>query len=214
MKRGEWQGRSVRGWGWVLLAVVVLAVVSATTNLTAHSAQSWEVARLILSRIVHSGTVWAGLLVLAGWLVKRPREAAPAGVLAGWAALAVHYGFGQAIGVYTSEIWAANLDWFAVTAVAGVPLGVLGAAAHRGDDLGVLARLVVPVGALAEPLVRGMFTPSGAMGWPWQTATPVAGGLLAVAGAVGIVLALARGRTDALAAPQPIPGVVSAGNAR
>lgn len=197
MKRGEWEDRAVCGWGWVFLAVVLLAVASTVANLTtpaqlAGEANEWLTARLILSKLVNSGTAWAGLLVLAGWLVRHPREAAAAAVLSGWGALALHYGLGQILGIYTAEIWAENLNWFAVTAIAGVLLGLVGSAAHRVDDLGVAARLVVPLGALLEPFVRGMLWPAETTPWPGQVSSLVCGGLLIVAGAIGVVLALLR----------------------
>lgn len=86
-------------------AALALAVISMLSNINtaaqmAGDADVLRAARLTVSRLVNSGVVWAGLMVLAGWLVKPPRQAAAAGVAAGLASLAAHHAMGQAIGMF------------------------------------------------------------------------------------------------------------------
>ena len=179
---------------------LALAVVSMLSNINtaaqiAGDADGLRMTRLTASQLVNSGVAWAGLMVLAGWLVKYPRQAAAAGVAAGLFSLAAHYAMGQAAGIYTGEIWELNLNWFLMATVAGAPLGLVGAAAHRADDVGLLARLMVPLGALAEPLVMGMFVRPAAMPWQDRFAGPVAGLLLTTAGALALVWLVVRERS-------------------
>lgn len=178
-----------------MTAALLIAVISMLTNITTTAqlegdANTLLATRLTLSKLANTGTVWAGLLILAGWLVKRPAQAAVAGILSGLLSLAAHYALGRAAGIYTAQIWDANLNWFLMTAVVGAPLGLIGAAAHRADDLGFLARLSVPLGAILEPWVRGMFTHSDITPWPGQVSSIVCGALLIVGGLSAAVMAV------------------------
>ncbi|MBF5082627.1 hypothetical protein [Quadrisphaera sp. INWT6] len=132
-----------RGWGAALRAAVALGLASLTPDAST-------------SAVLGSGTAWAGLLVLAGWLLRRPGRAAAAGVVVGLTAVAVHDGAGQLVGAFGASAWVDDRWWFAAAALAGGPLGLLGAAAHRPDRRGLLARLTVPAGAVLEPLVVGV----------------------------------------------------------
>ncbi|XVX20162.1 hypothetical protein ACQP1U_18085 [Actinomycetota bacterium] len=145
-------------WGRVIVWALVLAVVSLLSNITSVAQLSGEAngllaVRFYVSKLVNAGAVWAGLMVLAGWLVRRPAQAALAGVLSGELALVAHYGIGQVTGIYESGIWASNFYWFIAPLLFGVPLGLIGAAARRLDVWGLLAGLVVPLGAVLEPWV-------------------------------------------------------------
>lgn len=170
---------TLRRWGLALLAAAVLGLVALAPGPT-------------VSGVANSGSVWAGLLVLGGWLVRRPVQAAAAGVVVGLTALVVHDGVGQLLGLFDAGPWAGDRSWFVVAGVAGGPLGLLGAAGRRSDRWGLLARLAVPVGAVLEPLLLGSPASSGAV--------------LVVAGAVGGVTVLRRASTIARRGPRRAAG--------
>ncbi|MDO5501499.1 MAG: hypothetical protein Q4F67_17660, partial [Propionibacteriaceae bacterium] len=156
------------GWIHVFWVASVIGVVALVSNITTETqltgqADTWLTVRFTLSKLVNAGTVWGGLLILAGWLVRRPLAAALAGIAAGEVALAVHYALGQVFAVYGygAHMWAANWPWFVIALVLGAPLGLLGATARRRDGWGLAARLVVPVGAIVEPFVTSKFARVG-----------------------------------------------------
>ncbi|MCZ7437605.1 hypothetical protein O7598_14460 [Micromonospora sp. WMMC241] len=188
-----------RGWGLVVVAASVLALVSLASNVTTAGqlegrADTLLASRLTLSQLVNAGTAWAGLAVLSGWLVRRPAPAAAAGVVALLTACVVHYGVGAAFGMFDRGDWAANLFWLAAAVVVGGPLGLVGAIAHRADPWGLAARLVVPLGAMLEPFVVGRFTTPAILPWPNRVADVVSGLVLMVAGVVGCARILVAGR--------------------
>ncbi|MEV4096637.1 hypothetical protein [Streptosporangium saharense] len=118
----------------------------------------------IVSVMIDSGWAWAGAAVAMGWLVartgvNRPEEnragalaqGAAAGVVALLAATAA-YGFADTVqsgGPYLPE----QPIWWVASVVLGAPLGAVGACAVRPGTTGLLARLVVPVGAAVQMAV-------------------------------------------------------------
>jgi hypothetical protein len=187
-----------KGWWLVLAATVALALLSLASDVTTSAQLSGDAdglltARWTVSKLLNAGVAWAGLPVLAGWLVRRPGPAAAAGVAAAVGALVVHYAVGTALGVFGPDIWTSNLSWFVVAAVTAGPLGLVGALARRRGPVGLLARLVVPVGALLEPVVTGSLTPPR-----FPTTTPdrvsdvVSGGVLVVLGAFAVAVVVRR----------------------
>ena len=112
--------------------------ITTTAQLSAQ-ADTLLAVRSTASKLLNSGTVWAGLPILSGWLVRRRTEAAAAGIAACLIALAVHYGVGQLLGQFDSTVWVDNWYWGAFAAVVGGPLGLVGAAACRVDRWGLLA---------------------------------------------------------------------------
>lgn len=188
-----------RGWTLALGAAVLLALVSLASNITTTSQLSGEAdtlmaVRFTVSRLVNAGAVWAGLGVLAGWLVRRPAQAFAAGIVAQLTACVVHYGTGTIAGMFDATIWSSNLIWFLAAAILGGPLGLLGAAARRTDWWGTAARLVVPVGAVLEPFVTGRFSEPALLPWPTRVSSFVSGAVLLAAGVAGAVLVLAARR--------------------
>ena len=188
-----------RGWSLVIVAASVLALVSLASNVTTLSQLEGEAdtllaSRLTLSQLVNAGTVWAGLAVLSGWLVRRPAPAVAAGVVALLTACVVHYGVGMAFGMFDLNVWTANLHWLLAAMVVGGPLGLVGAIARRSDPWGVAARLVVPVGAVLEPFIVGRFTTPAILPWPNRVADIITGLALLTAGVVGCFRVLAAGR--------------------
>lgn len=183
---------------WPLAAVsVALALTSLASNITSTAQLSGEAdtllaVRFTVSKLVNAGVVWAALPVFAGWWVRRRWSAAAAGVLVCLTALGVHYGVGQAFGQFDSSVWSDNLFWFVAAAVMGGPLGLVGATARRTDPLGLLAKLVVPVGAVLEPIGLGSFTPMALLPWPDRVSSSISGVLLLVAGLAGVTAVLRR----------------------
>lgn len=189
---------SPRAWGWAALAALALAVLSLLSNITTTAqlegrADGLLTVRLTLSVLANAGIVWGGLMVLAGWLVAPPlRAALVAGPAAGVLGLAAHYGLGGLTGLMPWESFRDNVPWFVVAAVLGVPLGAVGALARRTDVLGLVARMVVPLGAILEPVVRGWWVPDAGLGAPTVHALQISTGVLVLAGLAGLVLVVRR----------------------
>ncbi|NAZ80709.1 hypothetical protein GTR02_02605 [Kineococcus sp. R8] len=172
----------------VVLALVSLASIAAVTSRLPGEGIGLLTAFRSVSEVLNAGVVWAGLAVLSGWLARRPLHGSLMGVVASLTALVVHYGAGRLLGVYAPAIWAENAAWFAIAAVAGGPLGVVGAVARSRGPLGLPARLTVPVGALLEPFVRGGFTVSEHLPWPDRVSGALSGSVLVAAGVAGSVV--------------------------
>jgi hypothetical protein len=188
-----------RGWSLVIVAASVLALVSlasnvATTSQLEGTANTLLASRLALSQLVNAGTVWAGLAVVSGWLVRRPAPAVAAGVVALLTACVVHYGVGLALGMFDRNVWTDNAHWLLAATVVGGPLGLVGAIARRLDPWGMAARLLVPAGAVLEPFVLGRFTTPAILPWPNRVADVITGSALLVAGVAGCFRLLVGGR--------------------
>lgn len=171
------------------MAAVAVALVSLASNVTSESQLSAQANTLLavrstISKLVNSGAVWAGLPILSGWLVRRPLHAVAAGIVASVLALVVHYGVGRLFGMFDETVWAGNRVWFVLALVAGGPLGLLGAAARGSGVWGLIARLVVPAGAVLEPFYLGMFSVPAIVPWPTRIASVAAGVVLVVSGLV------------------------------
>lgn len=184
-----------RGWVVVFVAASVLALVALASNATTLSQQeglanTLLAARKTLSQLLNTGTLWAALAVLSGWLVRRPIQAFAAGVLALVVALVVHYGVGSIVGMFDQTVWTENSYWFLAAVLTGGPLGLVGSIAHRSDLWGFAARLVVPIGALLEPFVIGMFTMPAMTPWPNHFASAIVGAILLAAGMWGCIKVL------------------------
>ncbi|MGD7733126.1 DUF6518 family protein [Propionibacteriaceae bacterium G57] len=194
--------RWVRAMSWA----VWLGCLALLTNLTTTAQLSGDepvllAARFAISKLANAGVVWAGVSVLAGWLVRRPVQAAVAGVAAGEVALLSHYLLGQLMHAPTSVIQG-NEIWLLAAALFGAPLGLVGAAMRRPGPLGTLAALVVPLGAIAEPFVRGMFATPAMLPWPDSASSAVSGMLLVAVGLAASVRVLLRARRGQSPRPQ------------
>lgn len=188
---------NLRGWWLAIAAAIGLALVSWASNISPASqyegnADAALTIRYTISKLANSGVAWAGLMILSGWLVRRLIPAAVAGILISLLSLVVHYCVGLVSGMFDATIWAENREWFIAAAIFGGPLGVVGAVARRWSIWGLLARIVVPMGALAEPFVLGMFTPSPLRIAPDRYASLASGVILLAAGVVGLALVLLR----------------------
>ncbi|MEO5610194.1 MAG: hypothetical protein ABIQ61_13145 [Ornithinibacter sp.] len=160
----------------------------------AGEAQAALAVRSTISKVVNSGAIWGGLPILAGWLVRRPRQAFAAGIVACLMALFVHYGVGRLLGLFDSTVWTENQFWFGLAVVVGGPLGLIGAVARRNDRCGLVARLVVPVAAILEPFYLGMLSPPAVMPWPGRVSSVVSAVVLIAAGTAGAVSIIVRHR--------------------
>ena len=188
-----------RGWRLVLAASVALGLVSVASNIATTAELSGDADNLLavrstVSKFLNSGAVWGGLPVLCGWLVRRRVPAAAAGMAACLLALVVHYGVGRLLGQFDPTVWTDNQFWIVLAVVVGGPLGLAGATARRVDRWGLLARLVVPVGAVLEPFIVGMFTMPAVMPWPGRVSSIVSGVVLLLAGTAGGVEVLVTHR--------------------
>lgn len=184
-----------RGWALSIGAALALALISLLSNITTEAqmmgrADTFKAIRLTISKLLNTGTVWAGLAILAGWFVRRPAQAAIAGPISCLTALVAHYGLARLIGVFDPEIWGENAYWFGFAAILGAPLGLIGSLAHRDGILGLAARLVVPAGALLEPFVLGMFTQPPMMDGPARVSSIACGSMLVAGGVIGCALVL------------------------
>lgn len=197
-------------WGKVLAVAALLGLVALLILITTPAQLSGEAnvvrtIRLVLSKILNSGTVWGGLLFLAGWLVRSLKHAWLAGPVAGLSALAVHYGLGQLLGMTALfgasgwDLWVSNQYWFCAALLFGPPLGLLGALACHQSRWGLVARLSVPVAAVAEPIWAGMFTPLTVLPVAERFSDVISGSIMLSAGGISAALLV----KFALAARQP-----------
>lgn len=217
-----------RPWLALLLVAAAVGVLSLLTNIItiaelSGEANTWLGIRTTITRLVNAGTVWAGLGVLAGWLVRRPLPALAAGPLTGVTALAVHYGVGMLTGLMPGNPFADNAYWFVAAVLIGVPLGLVGVMAHRRDRWGGGARLVVPFGALAEPWVQGWIPGFADDSAPMRWSGWVAGVVLIAAGAWGVAVVrrgvrarstLRMPRADSPVGSPPAPGPLATSEGR
>ena len=126
----------------------------------ARAARSgWSQTAEFASLILDSGWAWAAAAVAVGWLVSsglRPRAGVLVGALAGCVALVgatVVYYCGELL--FTGDFgwsWVVRF-WLVGSVVLGLPLGAVGAIIRRPGPVGVLAALVVPVGAAVNMVV-------------------------------------------------------------
>ncbi|KGF00099.1 MAG: hypothetical protein E6Z28_05475 [Actinomyces urogenitalis] len=187
MRTSRLQGRP---WLSLVLVCTGLALVSLASNWVSVSElegqlQVFSFLRKTVSKLVNCGTVWAGIGVFAGWLMSRPTISVVAAVLAAEGTLAFHYGLGQLVGMYNVGIWAENTHWFILGVLACAPLGLVGWVARRPGWPGLVAGLVVPVGAVAEPWVRTWLLQPSFLPWPERWAGVACGLVLTVAGLAG-----------------------------
>lgn len=196
------------GWTRILVVASLVGIIALVSNVTTTAQLAGEAdgvltLRFTVSKLVNSGTVWGGLLILAGWLVRRPRHAALAGVIAGEVALMVHYGLGHAFAIHQGDIWRSNWYWFIAPLILGIPLGLIGAMARREDLRGLAAQLVVPVAAIIEPLSLGMLSPPEILPPPARISSIACGVILIALGLLGAVIVGVRRRPSTRPAQRP-----------
>lgn len=186
--------------------VVCIAVASLLSNITTETqlsgqAETITYLRKVMSKFLNSGTLWAALGFYAGWLWSgskaRPAPAwlpVIAAVAASLGALAGHYALGNLLGMMEPSIWIENYHWFIAAVIISGPLGWVGARSAQEDRTGKLLRYLVPGGAIAEPLVTGMFWYPAGFSFPVSeiASSYTVGFVLITAGMVGAIMVQRR----------------------
>lgn len=194
----EWLRRSP--WRSVAVACVALAALSLLANITSRAEleggwQAYSFVRKTLTKVLSSGTAWAGLAFYAGLRLPRPITAFLGGIAAAVGALVLHYVAGTALGIYPGDILQTNVIWFAAALILCGPLGLMGWAAARPDWWALPFRIVVPAGAVTEAFVMRHFTPWPEIPWPERYSAIASGVLLVALGVIsGAIALLARPR--------------------
>lgn len=188
-------GEQARRASWVGLAVVLLGIGSLLVNITTSEQLSGEQGtffafRRTFSLLLNAGTVWAGISILAGALMVRVVPAAVAGLVAGFAALSVHYGLGELTGLMPGGSFSSNVNWFLAAALTGAPLGFVGALTRSPSRWRLPARLVLPVAAVVEPWFVGWWQTSAAEAVAVRGSDLAAAVTLTVLGLTGMAYAV------------------------
>ncbi|MDO4917802.1 MAG: hypothetical protein Q3974_09345 [Rothia sp. (in: high G+C Gram-positive bacteria)] len=194
-----------------------IAVASLLSNITTDAQLSGQAevityVRKVVSKFLNSGTLWAALGFYAGWLWSGSRmRPAPlwvpvaAAVAASLGALAGHYALGNLLGIMEASIWIENYHWFIAAVIISGPLGWLGARSAQDDRTGKLLRYLVPLGAVAEPLVTGMLWYPSGVSFPVSevASSYTVGLLLMLLGALGLWAVYRANKTAAPALENP-----------
>jgi len=160
------------------------------------SAATWTA--IFVSLILDSGWAWAAVAFALGWITASrvgPARVAVVAAQAGAVGLIV-----ATVAYYTADLafgievyWPTVGYWLLRAVVFGLPLGVAGALARRPGVVGLLAGLILPLGAAMNmvvfPLRSGLAGESSAAGWA-QLSVWVA----AITGAALVVLRFVRAR--------------------
>jgi hypothetical protein len=140
-------------WLSVVGLAMALGVATAWVDVRAGGLEQdglWRAASMVLN----SGSAWAALAVVGGWLIGRPLAGAVAGTVALVAAVVGYYAFGVLAGDRTdvgiAGVSGAVRMWALLAVVVGPVLGLAGALVHRPGAVGLIAVLVVPVGVVVE----------------------------------------------------------------
>ncbi|GIE99505.1 hypothetical protein Ari01nite_69700 [Paractinoplanes rishiriensis] len=152
----------VAGLAWGAVDSVVNHVPEFLGEIATPRAErsGWAQASEFASLILDAGWAWAALAVLSGWLVCRSPGSGSdiaRGAVAGWLALvfatSAYYFFDS---IFDNDTWwgIATRYWLIGSSLFGPPLGAVGALIRRPGRVGMLAGMVVPVGAALQMLVR------------------------------------------------------------
>jgi hypothetical protein len=140
-------------WLFVVGLGMALGVATAWVDVKAGGLGQdglWRAASMVLN----SGSAWAALAVVGGWLIGRPLAGAVAGTVALVAAVVGYYAFGVLAGDRTyvgfAGVSGAVRMWALLAVVVGPALGLAGALVRRPGLVGLVAVLVVPVGVVVE----------------------------------------------------------------
>ncbi len=192
-------GRIQGPWRSIAKACVGLALLSLLFNITLHAElegnlQTWSFVRKTISNVLNSGTAWAAVAFYAGWKMAKPWMAFLVGIGAAIATLLIHYMVGSALHIYQAGEVGMNGIWFQAAILLCGPMGLVGWLAARRGRLSLLARLVVPLGAMMEPFVLRKFD-NYPPGRPWavQYSDMTSGIILIVLGVLAAGYVLWRG---------------------
>ncbi|MFI7704176.1 hypothetical protein [Nonomuraea sp. NPDC049480] len=148
-------------FGAVTSLVNAIAHSSADLESRAYTTSGWSGTEIV-GVLLDSGWAWAGFAVAVGWLITRAEErrstalaqGAAAGALALLAATAAYsivdtIRSGGLYPWYESE----PIFWWITSVIFGGPLGAVGACVKRPGVIGLLAKLMAPVGAAVQMIV-------------------------------------------------------------
>jgi hypothetical protein len=185
-------------WGAVDSVVNHVPVWMGEVGIARAERSGWAQTSEFASLILDAGWAWAALAVLAGWLGTRQAtggrslfRGAVSGLSALLCATAAYYGLDAVI---DHDTWwgVATEYWMIGSVLFGPVLGIVGALTRRRGWLGLLAGLVVPVGALLQLVVLPP-TPDSLMADPVRLTVLIA----AVVGAAWVVVRSGVGRRSA-----------------
>lgn len=139
-------------WMWVIIGGLVLGVAAAASDL--YVLQHGTTAARAWALVLNAGWTWAALSVWSGWLIRHPAPALVAGMLGALVAVIAYYVFAGTVGDRVHLGVAGLLPrmerWSMVALIFGPFLGLIGALTRRRGVIGLLAALVVPIGAAIE----------------------------------------------------------------
>jgi hypothetical protein len=191
--------RLARPWLRIALVATAIGVFWPLSSITTDAQLSGRAdvllgGRMTLSLLLNAGTVWAGLSVLAGWLVRGPLPALAAGPLIGIGALTLHHGVDERAGLMARDRSRATCcgSWPPLSWVCRSGSSARWLAEPMGG--GWVARFVVPAGALIEPWAQGWFVVDAHLFGAVVVARVLAGAVLTLGGSVGAVMLLRHRR--------------------
>jgi len=162
----------------------------------------WAAGARFLGFLLDAGWAWAAVAVAVGWLAGGRLRSALAGAGALVAATTAYYAMdswarGEPFLGHLPELY----RWWVAGTVLGAALGVVGAAGRRPGTTGLLAQLVVPLGAAVQMAV----SPPGFGGSPVPAEAVAARWLVWTGAVLTAALVLVRGgRTASRRPPQPV----------
>lgn len=144
--------------------------------------------RRVASLVVNSGSAWAGVAVLGGWLVGSTLRSLIAGPLVLILAVVSYYLVGAVFGSENPDGSVDQVTYFGlVSLLAGPVLGAAGGSIRRRDVLGLASALVVPLGVYVETIWRAPVSPMQP-----DPARPLADIVLVTLATAGAAVAVAR----------------------
>ncbi|WP_448615684.1 hypothetical protein [Modestobacter sp. URMC 112] len=153
----------------------------------------------VASLLLDAGWSWAALAVLSGWIGATRARGAMAAVISLTAATVAYYLTDALVRQEPfTGYWSEMGVWWLAGLVLGTPLGVVGAITRCPGTSGLLAGLVVPVGAAVQMAVLpvglgGALVPAEAVWARW---------IVWIAAVTGAALVIAHHRRRATAPPR------------
>jgi hypothetical protein len=149
----------------------------------------WAGVAKVLGFLVDAGWAWAAVGLTAGWLAGERLRGAVAGGVALLVATTAYYGTDSWLrGETFSRYWPEIARWWIAAVVLGAILGGVGAVIRHPGIVGLLAGLVVPVGAALEMVLM----PPGFGGRPVPVEAVCARWIVWAAAAVTAALVVVR----------------------
>lgn len=139
----------------------------------------------VTSHVLDAGWAWAAVAFVAGCLAGSPARGAAAGFVALVAATIAYYGMDSILREEPLSLyWREMLRWWLGSAIFGPVLGCIGAYARRPGVVGLLAGLVIPIGAAAQMV---LMPPGGAVTGSTTTSARIVVVVIAAVWAAAVV---------------------------